>query len=254
MPPEITPAATAAGLGLLGLLAGSFLGLVSVRLPAGRGVVLGRSRCGGCDRVLSPLQLIPVVSYGLSRGRCAACGSPIPLRYPLMELAAAGIGAWAGLSQPGLAPAILTALLGWQLLLIAVVDGEHFWLPDILTLPLLASGLAAAALLDSHRLLDAAVGAAVGFAGLWLVAFLYRRLRGREGLGGGDPFLLAAGGAWVGWLGLPTVLIWASAAGLSLVLGRAATGRSVSGSDRLPFGVFLGAGIWLTWLFGPLGF
>jgi len=246
-------AVLAAGLGGVGLIVGSFLGLVSLRLPAGEGVVLGRSRCDGCGRPLPPWSLIPVVSYLVARGRCGACGSPIPARYPLIELAAAAVGVWAAVSQPAPAEAVLTALLGWQLLLIAVVDAEHFWLPDRLTLPLLGTGMAAAALLGRTTLMEAAIGAAVGFAALWLLAVVYRRLRGRDGLGGGDPFLLAAGGAWVGWIGLPGVLLWAAAAGLSVVAARAMTGRKVAAADRLPFGPCLAAGIWLTWLWGPLG-
>jgi leader peptidase (prepilin peptidase)/N-methyltransferase len=171
----------------------------------------------------------------------------------MIELAAAAVGVWAALSQPGPVEAGLTALLGWQLLLIAVLDAEHFWLPDRLTLPLLATGLVAAALLDRTTVVEAVIGAAVGFAALWLLALAYRRLRGRDGLGGGDPFLLAAGGAWVGWIGLPSVLLLAAAAGLSFVAARAVTGGKVSGADRLPFGPCLATGIWLTWLWGPLG-
>lgn len=242
-------AATLAG---AGLLVGSFMGLVSLRLPAGEPIVAGRSRCGGCGRPLAPWRLVPLLSYLVSRGRCAFCGSAIPPRYPLIESASAAIGVWAALSQPSAAAALMTALLGWQLLLIAVVDAEHFWLPDSLTLPLLASGLAAAAVLD-RSLPDAVAGAAAGFAGLWLLARAYRRVRGREGLGGGDPFLLAAGGAWTGWIGLPSILLWAALSGLSIVAARLLTGRAVSGADRLPFGVFLAVGVWLTWLLGPLG-
>ncbi len=170
-----------------------------------------------------------------------------------MELAGAAIGVCGGLTQPTPAAALLTALLGWQLLLVAVVDGEHFWLPDRLTLPLLATGVLAAATLDRLTLVDSLTGAAIGFGGLWLVARAYRTLRGREGLGGGDPFLLAAGGAWTGWIGLPVVLLWSALAGLSVVAARLLTGGRVSGSDRLPFGVFLALGVWLTWLLGPLG-
>jgi len=237
----------------LGLIAGSFIGLVSLRLPQERDVIFGRSRCGGCDRPLPPQRMIPVASYVLARGRCGDCGSVIPLRYPLIELGCAAAGAWAGLSQPDILAAGLTALLGWQLILIAVVDAEHFWLPDVLTLPLLATGLTAAAVLPSGNLVHSALGAFVGFAGLWLLAITYRQLRRREGLGGGDPILLAAGGAWVAWIGLPSVLLWASISALSLVAARLVTGRPVSGRDRLPFGPFLAVGIWLTWLLGPLG-
>lgn len=214
----MTPAILAFLLGGAGLIAGVGLGRVSLRLP-----------------------------------HDVAGASPGPRRYALMALAAAAIGVWAALARAAPLDAVLTALLGWQLLLIAVIDGEHFRLPDRLTLPLLATGGLAAMVLDQTAPLDALIGAAAGFAGLWLLALAYHGLRGRDGLGDGDPILLAAGGAWVGWIGLPSVLLWASAAGLSLVAARLVVGKRVSATDRMPFGPCLAAGIWLTWMLGPLG-
>lgn len=215
----MTPAILAIMLGGSGVIVGGILARLSLRLPHGDAGV-----------------------------------RPGPRRYAFTALAAAMIGAWAALAQPGPPAAAVTALLGWQLLLIAVIDAEHFRLPDQLTLPLLATGGLAAVLLDHTGPLDAVIGAAVGFGGLWLLAFAYRRLRGREGLGDGDPILLAAGGAWVGWIGLPSVLLWASAAGLSFVAAKFLVGKQMSATDRLPFGPCLAAGIWLTWMLGPLGF
>ena len=251
----------AAFLGGVGLIVGSFLGLISLRLPRGEDVVFDRSRCGGCGRTLKPWRMIPVLSWALSRGRCSDCGSTIPVRYPMIELGSGLIGVWAGLSSGDFAMALMTGVLGWNLLIIALVDAEHFWLPDQLTLPLFVSGLIAAVALHPAGLpaaLPAALGppllgALIGFGGLWLLARLYRFLRGREGLGGGDPILFGAGGAWVGWTGLPSVLLWASVAGLSVVLAMLIVRRQVSATDRLPFGVFLSIGVWLTWLYGPLG-
>ncbi len=214
----MTPAILALLLGGPGLLVGGLLCRISLRLPYGD-----------------------------------AGAAPAPRRLALMALAAAAIGVWAALARPTPLAAVLTALLGWQLLLIAVIDGEHFRLPDRLTLPLLATGGLAAVLLDQTAPLDAVIGAAIGFGGLWLLALAYRRLRGRDGLGDGDPILLAAGGAWVGWIGLPSVLLWASAAGLSFVAARLLVGKRVSATDRMPFGPCLALGIWLTWMLGPLG-
>lgn len=237
---------------VLGVVVGSFIGLVSLRLPAGQPVIMGRSRCGGCERPLAPWNLIPVLSYLALAGRCRRCGSRIPVRYPLIELLCAGLGLWALAVEGSLGTALITAGFGWALLLIALIDAEHLWLPDVLTWPLLGGGLAAAWLMQPelvHRLM----GALVGYGSLWLIAAVYRRLRGREGLGGGDPWLFAATGAWVGWTGLPSVLLWACLAGFSLVLARLITRRPVSGEDELPLGVFLALGAWLTWLYGPIG-
>ena len=202
-----------------GLLAGPVLALVSLSLPrSGSGTVRRRA-----------------------------------LRFAGFAVAAAALGGWAALSQETVSAALLTAVLGWGLLLVAVIDAEHHWLPDELTLPLGAAGLGAALLPGGTGLLNAGLGAAAGFAVLWLLAFAYRRVRGRDGLGGGDPFLLAAGGAWVGWMGLPSVLLWAVAAGLCLVLTRAAMRKPVTAPDRLAFGVCLAIGIWMTWILGPPG-
>lgn len=180
-------------------------------------------------------------------------GRPGIRRIVALGVAGAAVGGWSALALPSAVPALLTALLGWQLLLLAVVDGENFWLPDILTWPLIISGAVAAVTLPERSVTDAGVGAAAGFALLWLLAFVYRRTRGRQGLGGGDPFMLAGAGAWVGWIGLPSVLLWACAVGFSLVAARLIVRRKVRGDDRLPFGTLLAVGIWLVWLYGPLG-
>ena len=247
------PVIAAAVMGGLGLIFGSFIAAVSVRLPRDEDIVVARSRCRGCDQPLRAWELIPLFSWLTLRGRCARCQTRISQRYPLIELAAAAIGVWAGLSGASWLMAGATALLGWQLLLIAIIDGENFWLPDILTWPLVATGLAAAAMIGWDLALSHLTGAVVGFGGLWLVGWLYQVIRKREGLGGGDPFLFAGAGAWVGWMGLPSVLLWACAVGLSLVFGMLVVRRTVSGTEKLPFGVFLAVGIWLTWLYGPLG-
>ena len=243
----------AAILGLLGLIVGSFLAAVSVRLPAEEDVVLKRSHCRSCGATLKPWHLVPVISWLALRGRCGMCRAAISPRYPLIELAAGLIGVWAAVNGGGWIMMGATALLGWQLLLIALVDAEHFWLPDILTFPLIATGIGAAALIQRGWPVDALIGAAAGFIILWGIAWVYRAWRKRDGLGGGDPFLFAAAGAWVGWMGLPSVLLWACVMGFSLVAARLIVRRKVRGDDRLPFGTLLAIGAWLVWLYGPLG-
>ncbi|MFN3836607.1 MAG: prepilin peptidase [Brevundimonas sp.] len=253
----MNPVIAAVLMGGLGLIFGSFIAAVSVRLPRDEDIVVARSRCRGCDQPLRPWELLPLFSWLVLRGRCARCHTRISPRYPLIELAAAGLGVWAALwaTSSGASVVIMaaTAVLGWQLLLIAIVDGENFWLPDILTWPLIATGLATAMSAGRDVALSHLIGAAAGFAGLWLVGRLYQAVRKRQGLGGGDPFLFAGAGAWVGWTGLPSVLLWACAVGLSLVFAMLVVRRSVSATEKLPFGVFLAVGIWLTWLYGPLG-
>ncbi|MDP2227457.1 MAG: prepilin peptidase [Moraxellaceae bacterium] len=235
---------------LLGPFVGSFLGLMSLRLPEGRPVALARSACPSCGRPLGPLDLVPILSFVLLRGRCRTCAAPIPRRYLALEAACAGLALWSMLVHPS-AQGFLGALLAWQLLLLALLDAEHFWLPRMLTLPLIVSGLAVAA--AQGTLVEHALGAAIGFAGLSLLAFAYRQLRGREGLGGGDAYLLAGGGAWCGALALPSILLIGALAGLAFVLVQRWRGHPIGGDQPVPFGVFLAVGVWLTWLYGPLG-
>lgn len=244
----MTSIGLAATLGIAGLIVGSLLALVSVRMPSGEDVVAGRSRCLGCDRRLAWFELVPVASYLALRGRCRTCQGAISARYPLIELAAGIIGLWAAFWGPGPVESVLTALLGWQLLLIAVVDLEHLWLPDRLTLPLVITGLVAAALIEALGLRDALIGAVVGFSSLWGLGYVYRHFRGRQGLGGGDPFLFAACGAWVGWQGLPLVLLIASSAGVCLIVSARIVGRPAGPDTRVPFAPLLSVGVWITWL------
>ena len=251
----MSPILLATVMGLLGLIFGSFIAAVTVRLPRDEDVVVTPSHCMSCGERLKPWQLVPVFSWLVQRGRCALCKAPVSPRYILIECGAAAIGVWAGLAGHGAGWIFVaaTAVMGWQLLLIALIDAENFWLPDELTLPLIATGLIAGAVLVKGWPIPQLIGAVAGFGILWLLAEAYRRVRGREGLGGGDPILFAGAGAWVGWAGLPTVLLWACAAGFSIVLTLLITRRTVEMTQKLPFGTFLAIGIWLTWLYGPFG-
>lgn len=139
------------------------------------------------------------------------------------------------------------ALLGAMLLAIAVVDVRTFRIPDWLSLPLIAAGLARTAFLAPERLPAHALGAAAGYAALALFGALYFRLRGRDGLGLGDAKLFAGGGAWLGWQPLPAVLAVAAVAGLAFAL---ATG--LGRGARIAFGPWLALSIWLAWLAGQL--
>lgn len=238
-------------LALVGAVMGSFLGLVSLRLPAGGPIVFGRSHCSGCSRALGAADLVPLLSYAALRGRCRTCGAAIDKRYPLVEAASALIGAVSAFAFPDV-QAIAAAILGWWLLLLALLDGEHYWLPDKLTYPLIAAGLISAGWFGVPSLLDAAIGAAVGFLVLATLAALYRKLRGRHGLGGGDAKLFAAAGSWLGWQDLPLVLLGAATSALvaALILHRKQPDFM---AQRLPFGVFLAPAIWLLYLIGPIG-
>ena len=231
----------------LGVIAGSFLATILIRWPRGEGAVAGRSTCDSCGTVLRARDLVPVVSYLAARGRCRRCGARIDARHLAVELAAAMVGFVALLAHP-LPLGGVTALLGWWLLLIALLDLQHHWLPDKLTLPLIPLGLVAAWAGFGPPLAERAAGAAIGWSALVLIAILYRQTRRREGMGGGDPKLLAAIGAWVGALQLPFILLGAGVLGLAAVLLMRLRGEEVNATSRLPLGTLMALTAWPAWL------
>jgi leader peptidase (prepilin peptidase)/N-methyltransferase len=222
-----------------GLLLGSFIGALTWRWPRDISIARGRSCCDSCGVPLSPLDLVPLLGRLLQQGRCRHCGARIPLRHTGIEIAAALVAGLALWLVPGL-PGLALAAFGLLLLALAILDAEHFWLPDALTLPLLALGLA----FGPPPLADRLWGAALGFASLWFIAQAYRRLRGREGMGGGDPRLLAAIGAWMGWMMLPFVLLAASLFGLAFAALDRLLGRPVAADTALPLGTLMALAAW----------
>jgi leader peptidase (prepilin peptidase)/N-methyltransferase len=177
-----------------------------------------------------------------------------------MIVACAVLGLWAATVMPTLSLLCVTCALGWTLLVLATVDALALRLPDILTLPLIAAGIAVAWWLPEWRLPDQdikdhVIGAAVGLASFYSIAVLYRAVRGQEGLGLGDMKLAGAAGAWLGWQALPFVVLLACAVGLVSV-GIAVIRRGKSAlEERIPFGIALAAAIWVVWLYRlPDGF
>ncbi len=235
---------TAEGWLLLGSapFAGSFLGVLVWRLPAD-GTLWGRSRCPCCGHALAAWELVPLLSYAFQRARCRHCAGAIDPFHPLIEAAALAVAAWAVLLGPGEA-LLADCLLGWTLLALAWIDWETMLLPDALTLPLVLAGLAEGVLGGGTEVPERALGAALGWAGLAGLAWLWRRLRGIDALGGGDAKLLAAGGAWLGWTLLPSVLLIAALAGIASALVQS-RGRG-TGLRPLAFGPWLALAIWIA--------
>ena len=226
---------------------GSFLATIVVRWPEGRAVATGRSACDGCGRTLSARDLVPLLSALASRNRCRYCEARIDPAHWQMELACAGIGLTAGLSAPP-AQAVAGAVFGWLLLTLASLDLRHFWLPDRLTGVLALGGLLAGAVELPPELGERLIGGAAGFGGLWSIAAAYRTMRGRDGMGGGDPKMFGAIGLWLGWRMLPPVLLLASMIGLGVVLFQHLRGRSLPADHALPFGALLAAAAYPAWL------
>ncbi len=232
---------------VFGAVMGSFLATLLLRWPQGRSVIAGRSRCDSCGQPLGVRDLVPILSFAALHGRCRSCGAGIDRQHLSVELAAAAIGLVALIAHP-LPLAAATLLLGLWLLILAVLDLQHHWLPDRLTLPLVPLGLFAAILGLGPPLTDRLLGAAAGWASLFLIASAYRKLRGREGMGGGDPKALAGIGAWLGIYHLPLVLVGAGLVGLVAIALMRLRGQEVGPATRLPLGTLMAIAAWPIWL------
>lgn len=230
-----------------GAVAGSFLSTLILRWPQGRGISRGRSVCDGCGRVLGVRDLVPLLSALFQRGRCRTCGARIDPLHIGMELGCVVIGAMTLAAMPNIG-GIGWALLGWLLLTLAVLDWCHFWLPDALTVPLAFLGLTIGLWSTDTALIDRVIGAVAGYGALLVIAFGYRALRGREGLGLGDAKLLGALGAWFGWQALPFILLLSTLLGLLVVLVSAVGGQPASAATRVPLGTFLAIGAVPGWV------
>ncbi|WP_408015288.1 prepilin peptidase [Sandaracinobacteroides hominis] len=228
--------------GLFGLVAGSFLATLVLRWPEGR-PLSGRSACDSCGATLAPRDLVPLLSWLVLRGRCRRCGASIDTTHPLIELACATAGVLALVALPG-PQGFAGALLGSLLVALIALDIRHFWLPDALTLPLLAFGL----LLGPSPFPDRLLGAAIGSGALLAIALAFRWLRGREGMGMGDIKLMAALGAWLSPAHLPPLLLLAALIGLGMAGVSRLRGRRLDSATRIPFGACLAAAAFPLWL------
>jgi leader peptidase (prepilin peptidase)/N-methyltransferase len=211
-----------------------------------------RSRCPACSHPITALQNIPLASYLVLGGKCAACGVRISPRYPLIEAFTGLASAYAAWHFGfGLAAFAAMAFL-WCMIALTFIDFDTQLLPDSITLPLVWAGLLLNISGTFVDLGSAVIGAAAGYLSLWSVYWGFRILTGKEGMGFGDFKLLAAVGAWLGWQMLPLVVLTSSLvgaiAGISLILF-AKHGRGVP----IPFGPYLAvAGTVALFWGGPL--
>ncbi len=233
----------------IGLVVGSFLNVVIHRVPRRASIVRPGSACPACGEPIRWYDNIPVVSWIVLRARCRRCGAPISVRYPAVELAGA-IVALASVWRWGWTVAgAEAALFGWVSVALALIDLEHRILPDVMTLPSLAAGLAFSLAGGIARPVDSLLGAVVGAAIPATLIVVYRRLKGVEGMGWGDVKYLGAIGAVVGVMACLKVLVLAAVAGAVTGIALIAMGRG-SRETELPFGTFLAAAT-LLWLYVP---
>ncbi|HWM68588.1 MAG TPA: A24 family peptidase [Steroidobacteraceae bacterium] len=264
---------------VLGLLVGSFLNVVIYRLPVildrqwrqecaelhstdipvatePFNLVVPRSACPGCKAPITALQNIPVLSYLVLRGRCAACGIRISPRYPLIEaltgILSAAVAWKYGYGWQTAAAIVLT----WFLIALTFIDVDTQFLPDSLTLPLVWMGLLLSLWASQSGpapvpvdMRSSIIGAIAGYLSLWSVYHLFRLITGKEGMGYGDFKLFAALGAWLGWQMLLPIILFAASVGAVVGIAMLAV-RGQSRSTPIAFGPFLAAAGWLVLMFG----
>ena len=257
---------------ILGLLVGSFLNVLAWRLPKMLeqdwqaqarelldlpapvkgpvyNLMLPRSHCPKCQHSLRPWENIPLLSYLLLRGKCSHCKSAIGLRYPLTELACGLLSAFVAWHLGFGTQAGWMLVLTWGLLAICLIDAEHQIVPDMLVFPLLWLGL----LLNSFdvftTLPQAVWGAALGYASLWSVFWIFKLITGKDGMGHGDFKLLAVLGAWGGVAILPLTIVLSSL--LGAIVGLSLLGlRRAQTSTPIPFAPYLAIAGWIALLWG----
>jgi leader peptidase (prepilin peptidase)/N-methyltransferase len=249
---------------ITGLLIGSFLNVLILRLPArmkyswrqeceeylGKetqaeveppGIILPGSHCPVCKTPIKPWHNIPVISYFLLRGKCHTCNTSISPRYPLIELLTGLLTLFAVIHFGVTAQALAANILIWALIVLTFIDIDEQLLPDSITLPLVWLGL----LINTQSLfaspLDAIYGAVFAYLVLWSIYHLFRLITGKEGMGFGDFKLLSLFGAWFGWQLLPQILIISSLSGVAGALILMLAGKAEMGK-ALPFGPYLALG------------
>lgn len=265
------PGALVFSTAVLGLIVGSFLNVVILRLPRMMELAWKRecreilelpaietetlslmappSRCPQCAAPVRAWQNIPVISWLLLRGRCANCSTSISAQYPLVEAFTgllSAVCAW-HFGWSAQLPAAL--VLTWALVALAVIDLRTQLLPDSITLPLLWLGLAMALFPVFANLHDALLGAMAGYLSLWCVFHGFRLITGKEGMGYGDFKLFAALGAWLGWQSLPQIILLASVVGAAVGIGLIVLRRQ---GKEIPiaFGPYLAAAGWIALIWG----
>lgn len=263
--------------GILGLLVGSFLNVVILRLPVMMerewqvqcralleqetgpaeispeperfDLIAPASHCPRCRHKITPFENIPLLSYLLLRGKCSGCGARISPRYPLTEALTAILSlvvAW----HFGFNWACLGALaLTWGLIALSIIDFDHQLLPDNITQPFLWLGLTVSLFGLYTDSSTAIIGALAGYLSLWGVYQLFKLLTGKEGMGYGDFKLLAMLGAWMGWQAILPIILLSSVVGAVIGVGLII----IRGRDRnipIPFGPYLAIAGWITLLWG----
>lgn len=207
------------------------------------------SQCPCCGHQLSALENIPVFSFLVLKGRCRSCQKPISWRYPIIEIMTACFSVLIAYHFHFSFLTLYALVFTWSLITLTMIDLEHLLLPDDITLPVLWLGLLLNMQGTFTSLSNAVLGAVLGYLFLWSIYWLFKLMTRKEGMGYGDFKLLAMLGAWLGWHALPSIVLIGSLSG-AIVGVLLILFKQHHRATPIPFGPFLAAGGWITLLWG----
>ncbi len=235
---------------IMGTCIGSFLNVCICRIPESRSIVTPGSACTKCNTPIKFYDNIPIISFLLLFGKCRTCSEPISVRYPLVELLT-GLLALASVIRLNMSiDFIIYFIFICALVVITFIDLDHQIIPDIISLSGIPIGLLSSLFLASICFTDALIGALIGGGSLFLIAWGYQLITGKEGMGGGDIKLLAMIGAFIGWQGVFFTIFAASVSG-SLIGAVLMLFTQKNLKFAVPFGPFLSLGAIAYIFFGP---
>ncbi|HPA14561.1 MAG TPA: prepilin peptidase [Desulfobacterales bacterium] len=233
-----------------GMCIGSFMNVCIYRLPISKSIVYPGSMCPTCGNPIRFYDNIPVFSYLWLRGKCRHCETPIPFRYPLVEIMGGFLALCVYMKFGLTIESLIYYALIASLLVITFIDIDHTMIPDIITLPGIPIGFLASMVLPSMKVIDSLLGILAGGGILYFVGWAYHLITKKEGMGGGDIKLLAMIGAFLGWKGVIFTVFIASTVGAAtgiLIMLRVNKDMKLA----IPFGPFLSLGAIAYVFFGP---
>ena len=236
--------------GILGALTGSFLNVCIYRLPRKESIVFPGSHCPACQHPIRFYDNIPVLSYLILKGKCRFCKQAISPRYPLVEILNTAFYLLLYYRFGWSWDTVIYSLFASSLLIISFIDLDHRIIPDEISLPGIIAGIAASFLLKGVSPLSSLSGVFLGGGILFLVAFGYEKLAHKEGMGGGDIKLIAMIGAFIGWQGIPFVVLVSSLIGAIIGISLMVIEKKDT-KFAIPFGPFLSLGAMIYLFIGP---
>ena len=227
---------------ILGALWGSFANVCIIRIPQGKGVVVGRSFCVKCNKKIQWFDNIPIISYLLLKSKCRNCKTKISFQYFLVESISLinflVLYLIFGISLTTLLLIILSVVF----LIIFFIDLKHYIIPNSLTYSMMILGFIKSFVpnLDPifPNFLNSLIGGLLGYGIIWSIIYFYRQFKKKEGMGLGDAKLFAVIGFWFGWISIPFVIFLSSIIALLSVLPDLLR-SSKKLSSQIPFGPFI---------------